>query len=573
MFENYSTYSRKLKYTDLLKDCEYEKVVTDKTDLEKVKYLKFNRKSDFYKKPIDLSEFPNLEGLTLFVENGELPSELFELRKLKVLNLYYSGLEIASAINNLTELEALYINMIDDSTELAMPKSISGLSKLNQLEIVFNPFQKKRSATLPSDIGQLKNLEYLVAALDDIPDSLYELESLEFLALKTSKIDSRIERLSKLEELFLYELEMEIPESIGRLHSLKMLRIYDCVFEAGIPDSIGDLSNLEVLDIYQNPNLKRIPGSINSLPNLKELTIVSNDSLTSIDDLSNLEQLTDIGLNGNRFSKLHIGSGLPNVESLYANNNQITEIPASIKDLKSLKFLGLSFNDIRVVPGYLGVLPKLQTVDLVGNSISDIEEGFFKSKSLESLNLSLNELEEIPESIGSLAKLDSLILVGNKISTIPDSIKQLGKLENLILSCNRMKEIPAVLNELPSLKYVDLGNDDYYEYHDDHLPVGKELMENSIEKWEGDISKFNSLERLFIHVGDKSVITTLSKLSKLSFLNLYYVDEDHRDLFQLLSLSTTGVAKMPNVSESFKLPKGWKVCERHGWGCFYRYGS
>ena len=68
-------------------------------------------------------------------------------------------------------------------------------------------------------------------------------------------------------------------------------------------------------------------------------------------------------------------SALTSLERLYLMSNSLTEVPAAIKGMVSLKQLVLSQNkDIKEIPAWIFDLPQLEHIDLSGTSVSVIPE-------------------------------------------------------------------------------------------------------------------------------------------------------------------------------------------------------
>jgi len=154
--------------------------------------------------------------------------------------------------------------------------------------------------------------------------------------------------LKELNISCLEELE-DLPVEIGNLKKLEKLIIDNgngCQMNVSIPESIGQLENLKVLRLYgaldarvegNKPRIKNLPKNISNLKSLEEL---------------------DLGRNGLKI--------FPSQLKLSSNSN--------------LKKFNLSFNEIHELPSFIGELKNLVELDVSGNSGIDLP------KSLANLN-------------------------------------------------------------------------------------------------------------------------------------------------------------------------------------------
>lgn len=108
---------------------------------------------------------------------------------------------------------------------------------------------------------------------------------------------------------------------------------------------------------------------------------------------------------------------LTNLEELDISNNQITgNLPAEIRNLKSLKILNANNNLMTGIPAEIGQLPNLQTLNINRNFLAGIPKEIGQVQSLEMLDLSNNQLTDLPNELANLKKLKTLNLSGNKYS-------------------------------------------------------------------------------------------------------------------------------------------------------------
>ncbi|XP_054813389.1 LRR receptor-like serine/threonine-protein kinase EFR [Prosopis cineraria] len=259
--------------------------------------------------PSQIGNLSFLVKLDLHSNNfyGELPKELFQLRKLKILNLSYNAFNgvIPTWIGSLSALQHLILN--NNSFDGVIPSSISNLSKLESLECRSNfikgsiPFEIVRlgrlkilrisvnnlSGIIPSAVSNLSSLEHIILSYNFLSGNILEtigaLTNLKIISLSVNKLSGQIPRsignLTLLQELYLdhNNLEGGIPEQIGNLKSLKILYLDTNQFSGHLPSTIFNLSELQVIDLSWNNLSGAIPSNIcHGLPNLQALLLQAN---------------------------------------------------------------------------------------------------------------------------------------------------------------------------------------------------------------------------------------------------------------------------------------------------------
>ena len=261
-----------------------------------------------------------------------------------------------------------------------------------------------------------------------IPNSIGCLAQLEVLRLNVNNlkgtIPDEIGKLKKLKELFLGSNSLGgiIPESIFYLKNLTYLDLQSNNIEGTIPETIENCTKLHYFNISSNKISGNIPESIGNCTNLAILWLLGNQLTGYIpESIGNLKRLTEVSLGGN----------------LLTGN-----IPSSIGNLSRLKELTLTSNQLEGnIPSSIGNLTSLRSLSIVDNNITgSIPESIGNMSSLQSLWLQENQLTgNIPESIGNLTLLENLGLSYNQLTgNIPESIGNLTNLKILWLHENQL---------------------------------------------------------------------------------------------------------------------------------------
>ncbi|XP_034568628.1 uncharacterized protein [Setaria viridis] len=137
-------------------------------------------------------------------------------------------------------------------------------------------------------------------------------------------------------------------------------------------------------------------------------------------------------------------------------------LPASIGQLKQLKYLAAPRMQNDVLPEFMTELSKLQYLNLNGSShISTLPESMGKLWCLNYLGLSdCSGISKLPVSFGDLKCMMHLDMSGcSGIRELPNSLGNLTNLHHLDLSeCSGVKKIPESLCGLTHLQYLNLAS-------------------------------------------------------------------------------------------------------------------
>ncbi|XP_056159809.1 receptor-like protein 7 [Syzygium oleosum] len=233
--------------------------------------------------------------------SGTIPNCLTSSNtSLSVLNLrmnYFQG-ELPEILGGNSSLRTLDFsrNRLDG----VVPRSLLNCQMLEVLDLSYNMIED----TFPRWLGSLPKLQVLVPKLNNFdgsvqsPDADYSFPKLQILDLSSSHFGGPlssefIECLQAMmtgSEIALEKIlttfttvdlsnnnfQMEIPDAIGKLISLRGLNLSGNNITGHIPQSIGNLANLEWLDLSTNKLSRRIPGELKDLTALSFLNFSGN---------------------------------------------------------------------------------------------------------------------------------------------------------------------------------------------------------------------------------------------------------------------------------------------------------
>lgn len=180
------------------------------SDKEKINYLKRVLKNNgigwLRLHSLGLSEIPkvifSLKKIVIDLELSknpimELPIELFEFYKLKVLRLENTKItSLPSEIENLKNLEKIFL---EKSKLNKLPQTIGLLKKLRVLHC-----EDTKLSFIPKEIGECKNLERIIlfgTKVDSMPKEIKNLNRLSFLSLKRTPFSRDADKVNELKKI------------------------------------------------------------------------------------------------------------------------------------------------------------------------------------------------------------------------------------------------------------------------------------------------------------------------------------------------------------------------------------
>lgn len=235
--------------------------------------------------------------------------------------------------------------------------------------------------------------------------------------------DNKIKKVSK---------EIKIFKSITRL-ALNDNKIEE------IEKEIGDCVGISWMDLTRN--------KLKSLPN----------------EMGQLTRISGLGLSENEFEQIpECIYKLKNLRKFGFFSNKITFISPNIKNLRSLVKLDLSNNQLKEIPPDFCTLTNLSWLNLSNNKLKKIPDEINNLKKLEELGLGINELESLP-NMNNLNLLRIFPVFKNKLKTIHPSLFNIKSIEKLDFSDNKITEFPYSALKNPTLKYLNLRNNEIKE--------------------------------------------------------------------------------------------------------------
>lgn len=321
--------------------------------------------------------------LPSFNLSGSIPSVLFELSALEILNLSKNFLRgrIPPNIANLSSLTMLdlsynphLIGPLPDRLPPALqrldvshcalhgtvPQSITNSSSISELFINHNFFSSFSSRRMDS----WATLQIFDASSNlfkgSFPQALLNCTKLRYLNLDNNQIGGLVPlQLGGLTDLETLRLQSNhftgsIPREIGNCMQLRQLWLDDNTLYGLIPETLGELSMLTVLSLANNSFEGPFPQAITKCASLSFLSLSGNMLSGDIPAaLGSLRHLKILLLRGNQFS------GVVPLDKRFLNQLQVFDVSNNKLEAWQVDKL-LQFRDVHTVlqNGYIPYLPQ-----------------------------------------------------------------------------------------------------------------------------------------------------------------------------------------------------------------------
>ncbi len=251
--------------------------------------------------PAALAQLKNLKWLHLFSNGltGAIPKELAQLKNLKWLYLFDNGLTgaIPKELAQLKNLERLFLSR--NELTGAIPAALAQLENLSSLYL----FDNELTGAIPAALAQLENLKELFLSSNEltgcIPVALqaisnHDLDKLGLDACSAGTDDSVTDDSDRDTLIAFYQAtggdgwkkrrgwNSDAPlnqwhgvttDDQGRVTGLNLIKNR---LTGSIPDALGKLENLQILKLTSNQLTGKIPDALGKLEKLQTLKLRKN---------------------------------------------------------------------------------------------------------------------------------------------------------------------------------------------------------------------------------------------------------------------------------------------------------
>ncbi|KAL4803927.1 hypothetical protein BDV18DRAFT_33408 [Aspergillus unguis] len=293
---------------------------------------------------------------------------------------WYESVDLVKFIaadNELTELpDAAFPDIDSDQADLDEEGKGNQFGGLESLDLHGNLLQR-----LPVGFRRLQRLHTLNLSSNNL-----KMDDLEVILEMTSLRDLKLAK-NNLEGSFL--------EGIGRLSNLEVLDIHENTLTA-LPETLASLGSLRILNVAHN-QLTSLPFDILSALPLKEIIAAKNKLQGALIPASvhQLDALQNLDVVGNALTKLSENESLtlPALQTLAISMNRIKSLP-DVSSWQGLLTLSAEDNGISELPPGFTELKNIKNVDLTGNDISKLDERIGFMDSLFIFRIANNPLRE-----------------------------------------------------------------------------------------------------------------------------------------------------------------------------------
>ena len=541
--------------------------------------LTFTSFTQKYKKIEDLS---GLSDLNLTPNEGFELSQLYDLNELSDHLKYLVRINVSNNVisklilKNFNSLHTLIAasNMISECT-LVLPRLQKLILRCNMLKamplLIFTPdlIELDLSKNLidkitVSDLNPVKktleilNISFNRINFDSVNDFISFTDGIKFYNLKEFSIQGNgfIESNKILANSYKTLLVLSLKNLI-KLNGEPRTLSNDLVNEEEIKQQMLYEQN------FQNKNKKAFYEHFSQVyfdkvknEKLMELKLTPLESflLTDIDDLSSegstLKKLITLNISENLLRKITLGtkeSDFPSLRTFKASTNRIEEV--NISNLKSLKEIDLSNNNLRSIPDFSNVKGDVKVLILSSNKITEIKfDHFLNFANLKKFKISNNLIDfknedfidkEICVNFNEFREIRSIRMEENPYCKNEAIISYLFQQMSLYLYSEK-KEIklngiplsPIPPGQVGKLRInIEPGIDRLSKHSSEEINL---KLQSS--KYEETFNSLNYvLDRLIIFNGDNQVLyfDFLSDINILLEINEIIPDKDRERIIEL----------------------------------------
>ncbi|XP_048004885.1 leucine-rich repeat-containing G-protein coupled receptor 4 isoform X2 [Leguminivora glycinivorella] len=288
-------------------------------------------------------------------------------------------------------------------------------------------------------------------------------------------------------------------------------------------------TRLDLVDYFSvsDNELAEIPRHVaRHLPHAKTLDLCRNKiSKLTEDDFKDLQELEHLLIANNEISKIERHALPKALKHIHLGINSLNSLNGALRDLDELEWIFINANNLKSLENELPTLAEdefaeaevLAYLDISYNQIKSLNGSLRSLKSLRYLNLTYNALTEFSlQEIKGLKKLDVIDFSHNKINHITGNMENLVDVETKVLELrldhNHLVTLGGALIGFHGLMRLNLSNNQLQQVSSDDLNGLEDLKVldlsfNDIATLEETSKSFlPSLEELIAHHNNISAL-------------------------------------------------------------------
>lgn len=241
-----------------------------------------------------------------------------------------------------------------------------------------------------------------------------------------------------------------------KLRNIKIISLIFVTNKGSLPkyfNHFRDLESIRISRYYIFEGRQKILKDIATLKELKKMYISNFNIIKIFEEKENIKEnsqffpkLQKVDLSSNNFEifpiQLCYNNTIKKISMLQNPNMKLRE---EIITITNLKFLYISYCNIKEFPKYLFEIKSLKKLDISNNEIVKIPN-FYDLCNLYKINFSNNKIIEIPKTFNNFYNLNKVNFSYNCIKNIPNVFLGMEFFYKINLSHNMIESIPKTFN-------------------------------------------------------------------------------------------------------------------------------
>jgi internalin A len=431
----------------------------------------------------NLTSFPNLQNLYLG-KNNLIDNDIeviSKLANLEVLHLYNNRITLKNIFLEFKKIKKLYVqlNKIDKSAT----STLINMHNIELLDIKSNPISKlfgvkiidsKRAVHVRAILNNLSLATQLINECILKKDTFLDLGNCGLndnsKELDLIKNCTHVKKLS-LGTNYYNDADIEVASQND------IMKNFLTKIPKNLPESITELQ-------IRNSTIDEI-SNISQLTNLYLLELSFNE-IKTITNISTLKKLYELALHDNKITKLKGVKFPTNLSIIHLSGNNLISL-TGIETCKELEQLIVYSNNIEIVLPIVA-LEKLKTINLFNNPITDCPSEIWTTMDVNQIKAYFKEREKLE---------NKLELLREELTKIDDTGDEIN---------NKMQEHT---NDFNDVKLIILGNSNAGKTNLVHfLKEGTFLKARNsthgleVKRWRPDIKRFPQLKDVEVSIWD-----------------------------------------------------------------------